>query len=350
MISRCLLAGCIFGVLSGCAQYYIQTGQLDAQLDSWEQTHHYQKALDAIAQLPADHPNHLAYEARSKALLSQQQNYIQATIDQANSLARKRQWHEALDRYQDALVGNPDQPHLQQGFDNLRLQRQIYNTKLQHQLNLVEATTLRRRLQLFAELQRSNPERLDYKKELEALRLQQQELYDFLVRCAEDGLEFTNFTHGQQCLKMAKGIRPAEAGQELLSQLSSRYQQIDKRSQSVRERRSQQQLSVLEQGFKAALAQRDYLKARDLLEQQEQLNPNSSHLITIRLELDAEIDQYVRQQMQLGADAYSAGQIERSLKIWQPLLPLDPDNLRLQSDIQRAERFTRKLKSLQQNQ
>ena len=49
IINRVLLTGCLLGVLSGCARYYIQTGQLDTQIDSWEQTHHYQKALDARA-------------------------------------------------------------------------------------------------------------------------------------------------------------------------------------------------------------------------------------------------------------------------------------------------------------
>ncbi|RRJ83697.1 hypothetical protein [Aestuariirhabdus litorea] len=350
MTNRPLLIGSLLLLLSGCAQYYIKTGQLDNQLDNWEQAHQYQKAIDALDQLPPSHPNLGAYTSRRQALERQQSRFINNTDEQANALARKRQWQAAIELYQQALDGNPGQPRLQKGLDNLVAQRQIYNTKLQHQLNLEEASTLRRRLQLYSELARSDPDRRDYQRTLETLREQQQSLYQFLVRCAEDGLEFTNFTHGQHCLNLAQGIRPEQLPKKPLIQLSQRYQQLDKRSASARERRNLQQLSALEQRYKAALAQQDYLKARELLDQQEQLNPDSSHLLSTRLELEAEIEQYVAQQMQLGANAYTAGQIEQSLKIWKPLQPLSPDNLTLQADIQRAERFTQKLKSLQKTQ
>ncbi|MCL6415202.1 hypothetical protein MIB92_06040 [Aestuariirhabdus sp. Z084] len=345
-----LLLVLTISLLTGCAQYYIQTGQLDDQLDAWESSNQYQKAIEAIEQLPAAHPHRDAYEQRESQLRTAQKKYIHRTINEANALTRKRQWQAALELYQQALDGNPDQGQLKQSYDNIWMQRQIYNTKLRHQLKLIEASTLKRRLQLFEELARSNPQRDDYKKELETLQQQQQTLYSFLHQCAEDGLEFTNFTHGQRCLKLAQGIRPKHISAKSLELLSKRYQQLNKRNKNASDRRTQQQLSSLEQQYKTALKQQDYIQARHLLDQQESLSPDSSHLISTRLELEADIEEYVEQQMHLGAEAYSNGQIEQALTTWQPLLPLQPDNLKLQDQIQRAERFTRKLKTLQQSQ
>ncbi len=337
-------------LLSSCAQYYIQTGQLDSQLESWQTEHQYQAAISAIDQLPSDHPNYHDYQSQRDQLLKNQQRFIDKTINQANQLLGKRQWHDAILLYQQAIAGNPNQPQLIAAYKNSQSQLLIYTTKLQHQLNLTDASVLRKRLQLITELQRSNPDEPDFQLQLAAVTERQQELHDFLTECARNGVQYPNFSHGEKCLLWARETLPTGTSDKDLVALEKHYKQQHKQSSNARDRKVQQKISALEQQYHEALKEQDYLLSRELLDQQDLLLPSNTHLITTRLELDAEIEAYVQQQIKLGADAYSNGNINKALEIWHPLLPLSPDNLMLLGHIQRAESFANKVKSLQNTQ
>ena len=102
--------------------------------------------------------------------------------------------------------------------------------------------------------------------------------------------------------------------------------------------------------FRQAKANLDYTSARYNIEILLDLDPHDKTYIKLKKQLETDINNHLKNDIQQGKLLYSKGNISEALETWESLLQIDPGNDELISLIARAKKVTRKIEKLEQSQ
>jgi len=80
------------------------------------------------------------------------------------------------------------------------------------------------------------------------------------------------------------------------------------------------------------------------------LNPDHQQAIKLRSDLKLEISNFVASKITLGKELYSQKKIQAALTIWKQAKELAPTNSELSQLITRAEKVSKKIETLENNQ
>lgn len=336
-------------LLNGCAYLASVSGDLDAQLDRWVAQLEYGKALAALNHVKPTRADYAALMKKRDTILIKAEQYERETVGQAAELARRGQWEQALERYEQALARVPDGKIVQTGHAQLLRQQAARLDELELDLLIARGEGLLHLLPAYTNRANVDPRSWRAQRELRTAQEDAERIALELTRRGRAALEQRDLNQARRSLPLALRLHPSpetkQANQDLLRRLGPPAAQTTK--PAAKPGREDDTRELL-QRYRQAYGNKDWGEAQRLLALLELQPSPPDDIAQLRSELNAEVAEAVNRHIEQGIALYSDGKYERALAVWQQVLQLDPGNERARAHIERAERVLEKLRTLQE--
>lgn len=325
---------------ASCSGYYARSDNLDEQIDLWLKEHQYARIEKTLALLKKDHPDYKKIKSRIPAINRQKNNYINSAIKTARTQKNNNQWQAAIDDLELTLSHIPDDNKLRAEYDSLIVEREIRINELRKMMLIRKARTLLQYASVYQQLEQLIPNDFNAQHEIDGYNQEREEIADLLMSCTNHALSKRDYFLATECLTLSNQLVASQEKQQLLKTAVASRKKLDKK------RRSKQLLS----NFHQAKDKQDYASARYNIEILLDLDPRDNTYIKLKKQLEADINNHLKKDIQLGNMLYSKGNISEALETWESLLQIDPGNEDLIALIARAKKVTLKIEKLEQSQ
>lgn len=325
---------------ASCSDYYAKSDNLNSQLDLWLAEDEYGRIDKTLQLLKDSHPDYKKIKARIPAINKQKNIYIKNAVKTARKLKNKNQWQAAIDGLEQTLAHIPNNKKLNTEYNSLVTERDIRITELRKMMLIRKARTLLQYASVYQKLQQLIPNDYNAQIEIDEYSREREEIADLLMSCTHHALSNRDYFLATECLTLSNKLVPSKEKQGLLKTAVANRKKLDKK------RRSKQLL----RNFQQAKANRDYASARYNLEILLDLDPKDKTYIKLKKQLETDVTNRLKNDIQQGKLLYSKGNITEALETWESLLQIDPGNDDLIALIARAKKITRKIEKLEQSQ
>lgn len=328
-------------LLSGCAQFYAQQGNVNAQIDTWVEQHRYDRALETIAALDPEHDQYQELNQRADVIESKRDTYIEQTLQEAARCEPEGDWAKAVAILDDALERLPNAPELQ-------AQRAEYEERRLNSIDRSERAILLARGRFLLstraseeDLLKANPDGFFSQQRYRAFQQELQQVSRQLYAVGRQALYENRSTDAVAALTLSNQLSPNDLSQELLSSIQQAQREERTARRNEETAAAEQQWPVLETGFQQALRLNDLVGARRLVAEMEEIDPEAAQ--PYREQVQRRIDREAAALAERGQLLYSQGFLREALDVWREALQLKPDDPDLQANAQRAETFLENL-------
>lgn len=328
-------------LLSACAQLPGRPPTPDIEQLLTE--HRYLSALKAV---DLQRQRDGGHEQQREQIIARARDYQRAMLEEARALQQQSQFAKAQRLFETARAELPASAALDEFASQFYPARDHYIQRHLDELVRLRAPALARQNAAYLALCQAAAE-----PELEALvERQQQDIQYFAPLIAQAGaqaLDQGEYTRAKQYLAIANLLTPSP---ELAQQLKSAEQAVAasrQKKQIARTTEKEQRYRDLMYALHQSLDQRDFLAARDQLEQARALNIHTSELDAIQKQLDEAIATFVALHVDSGDRLYANGRIEDALRHWRLADVLSPSP-EIKEKIEKARKFIGRLHQLQQ--
>ena len=323
-----------------CSGYYAHSKNLNSQIDIWLSENQYTRIEDTLKLLEKDHPDYKKIKARIPDINRKKNSYINKIIKTTNTRKNNGQWQSAIDGLELALSNIPGDKKLSAEYESLINERDILINELRKMMLIRKARTLLQYASVYQQLQQLIPNDYNAQSEIDEYNREREEIADLLMGCTNHALANRDYFLATECLTLSNQLVSSKEKQQLLKTAVANRKKVDKK------RRSKQLLS----NFRQAKANLDYTSARYNIEILLDLDPHDKTYIKLKKQLETDINNHLKNDIQQGKLLYSKGNISEALETWESLLQIDPGNDELISLIARAKKVTRKIEKLEQSQ
>lgn len=329
-------------LLAGCTHLPWGPGTGTGSIDNMRQQHRYNSALavlDAEAKSAPDYPS------RRQALIQEAQQYQTQVLHDVDELAKQKQFAQAQALLDKILPELPESDELRSFTEQFQNNRDRYVQKTLDQLYQLRVSQLPREATIYQALQNSASD-----PELRALAARHQQDTEFFARqlaaAGAQALAQGENSKAVQYLTVANQLNPSP---QLAQQLSRAEQAISnnrEKYQAARYAEREQKYRELNGGIQQALQDRDYVAARQLLEQAKALSIHNEDTEAYQRKLDTAVNAFVKRRVEDGNRRYANGHIEEALQIWRQADSLAPSQ-ELKERIEKAQKFMERYQQLQ---
>lgn len=335
--------------LNGCAYLASVSSDLDARLDRWVAQQEYGKALAALRHIKPTHANYALLMKKRDAILIKSEQYERDTVAQATELARRGQWAQALERYEQALTRLPEGKTLRAGQAQLLKQQAARLDDVELDLLIARGEGVLQLLPIYTKRASMDPRSWQAQRELRAAQETAERIGLELTRRGRNALEQRDLNQARRSLPLALRLYPSpetkQANQDLLRRLGPPAPAG--KPATARAGRDDETPDLL-QRYRKAYGSKEWSEAQRLLALLELQASPPDELAQLRSELNAEVTEAVNKHIESGIAWYSDGKYEQALIVWQQAQQLDPGNERIRAHIERVERVLEKLRTLQE--
>ena len=353
-LRRLLLLVTLLAQLGGCAYVSTLAGDFDQRIDHWVAEREYGKALNAIDWVRPDDPRYRELQAKRAMIEKLARAYEKDIIGKAQALAGQGDWSGALSLYDQALAHLPNSRALRKGRDRLSVIQLSRSRELEHDLVVQRGKWLARAIPVQERLAQVNPRDRETRRRLEDLRREAHEIADKLYADGTDAINADDIPRAQSSLSLAAQLEDAPKIGAALKRVRNRRARSVRHAQKAREKaaneKHQQQVDATVAQYRDALAHGEYVRAQALMMQLEGLAGSDPTIDGMRANLDRTVHARVERYLQDGATAYSLGNFEQALGLWDKALELEPNNTRAKERAERARRVLRNVRELRQKQ
>ncbi len=332
--------------LSSCAYIDAQRDDVDSLITKWLSEQEYDKARDTLTKVKTTHPQYLKLMLRKKEISKQSDKFISKTIKQAQFFIKENKWEDAYTVYDFALNRISEDKKLNSSYDLYIKKRQIYIDNLKHKLLIYNATLLINAIPLQKKIALAMKETSVEQKKYDSLEKQAAETVDLLAICSSESLKFKKINDSKTCIQLAFKLTPSEEVVKLLKQNQIKINQLTAGKKQKKQQAATSTFSKRLNEYKAAFDKNDLFTANKKLTRLLAENKNNYELVKLKSELDEATNKKITSGIETGRILYSKGNIKLALDKWLRLKELDPENVELNSHINRAERVLRKLRNL----
>lgn len=312
---------------------------------SIEQLRDEHRYLTALKTLNARRGAIKNFDEQRDALLDQARQYQSEMLRDARALQAQQQFEKAQQLFEQARAELPDSRDIDQFGEQFYPARDRYVQHYLDELIRLRTLPLARQHATYQALEKAAAE-----PELKQLVERHQQDVDYfaplIAKAGAQALEQGEYTRAMQYLTAANQLAPSP---QITQQLKSTEQAIaanKQRQQIARTSEREQRYRDLSYALQQSLDQRDFLAARDQLEQARALGIHADELDTVQKQLDEAIGVFVAQHIDSGNRHYANGRIEEALQHWRQadLLVSTPE---LKEKIEKAQKFIGRLQQLQ---
>lgn len=321
----------------GCATLVAKSPDANLQIESWIKNHKYDKALETIAAMSADHGDYERLIRSVPSIKKQREQFIMTVIQQAKSFEPQQDWVNALSTINSGLAKLPQSPELRGLYD-------YYEEKRQARINNDEAAIVIAKAQYIID---SRPFQESKLYNADNAFSAQQEFNDYLDQALEVSRQL--YAIGQRYWQQDKGLQASKAlrlsiqtaNNELSAELLAEIEQLLGSELAAQNDNSSaakaDQIDPLVSEFYRHLRADNFVAAQITLNELRALNYNGS--FTLQQRLQTRKNSRVEALINNGNRLYNSGHIQAAIEQWQLAQTLAPDNQAISQQLARAERF-----------
>jgi tetratricopeptide (TPR) repeat protein len=331
-------------LLSGCQMNgQLKDDELQLQLDNYVAGHHYQRAIDLIAK---QQPQTDEHTLRHRQLVDSAEHYRRSVTKQADGLAVKSRWVEALSVMQKGVTSYSS-AEMRAHYDNLVKRRDNYLQDHWRRLNYQRASVIPQNITEINKLLSAQPS--DKQADLLATQYAQEslQLLVSVIETAEINESKGRYTLAKTNYQLAKKLSLNKQYNDEISRLDAKLLALHRNKRQQQSQLKIKQKKKLESQFLASIASGDLLVAERQLAKVAELGIDSQRLQRYQEVLNQKIASAVSVLVIKANTAYTLGEIESAIVDWQQALALQPNNAVVVEKLARAKAFKNYYESLQ---
>lgn len=327
---------------SGCSLLYSYSDNLPQRLDQWTSEKKYSAALKTIKHIKPSHKDYRLIQKKKKFIVEKMNAYEQNIINESTMLSKQGNWIKAFNLLDIATENIFDTKNIGKHHANLISKRKIViltyeNEVLYNQAKfLIEEMILYKKIKTTVSVNEANSLHITKFDDLrEKISLSLSEL-------SQQQYKNNQFNNALNTINLALKLDPEL---DTVKKLKITKKLIDDATKSIKAERFKKAkllLSKLSQGYSHSILS----KAKSTIVSLEKNNNENKSNTKLISQLKKHLSKGIKQRFEAASNLYSKGKTQEALSIWKELKELDPDNTKLQSHIERAEKILRKLKKL----
>ncbi len=346
-----IVAGLVLAVshLAACSHFGSSAGETRvSRIDRLIEEKDYHRAQGLLADIQPEDPLYSKVQSKLKAVRKEIWNFERAAIKAAVRYEQKRQWQLADQTFDDALERLPESKILSAAYAQYDQRRQVYKKILRVELLINEGEQLLKDARAYTQIANIEPVGFFTRLEIKAYKDKRYHVSRRLFDSGQAALVREDFRLAQRCLLIANRLHGSPDIEQALKiarvEIDRSRSRVNYKALTAKtfRRMLADYKRMLEDGKFFAAQQRMHYLQKQFSDQRE--------LKALADELQLVIRDEVRRATEEGRKLYSEGQVQEALTEWKRVLPLDPNNADLKSNITRAERVLENIRILTKKQ
>ena len=326
--------------MPACSLLHTTPESLDHDLNLWLSQHEYDKIDYALQNLDINDKTFKFALDKSDAITIKKNEFINNASVKAQKHKASNEWHQALNVYDNALKKINEEPRLIHEKYNLLIERDEQITTLKKDMLMERAHSLISYRKIYDKLNNLIPHDHDAQFDIDRYNAERIEIANHLNKCGDQARKSNQYEVARDCYALSDNLTPSNQKKLWLSKINTQL-----KNKSIKKR--QKELLEL---YEAAYKTHEYNKAQTYLNALLTITPSHEKAKTLLESLNIEIKKLVLDKTSSGKTLYSENKIEDALKLWQKAALLEPDNSELIQLINRAEKVSKKIQSLEETQ
>lgn len=337
--------------LSGCSTYIAsKQDDLLTQIDVWSAENEYGKAFETLGYVKKTHPQYADLQKRKKSLQAEANDYEKKIYKEIYKRIQGKRWAAALDLIDEAKEKHPEGKKILQA-------EKLLLTKQQAQLDIIDRNIMLERSQwmietlpIYQSKLKTDPRSEELKRHVKKLTAEAMALAKELTDLSKQAIKDKHFITARSRINQAIALDPTAKRKKIAESLKRRAkktQKKKKKAQKITQKKKQRSILLdIEKSFKAG----DLLQTRELISRLDKEERNNSELLQLEQELDRSINYTIQSYFSEANKAYTDGEFNHAIDLWEQVLLYDPDNAIAIKNIKRANKVIDKLSTLREKQ
>ena len=328
--------------ISGCSLLYSYSDNLPQRLDQWVKEKKYNVALNTIDYIKPGHKNYRTIQKKKKFIVKQMNAYESAAIKKSTLLVTQGNWIKALKLLEEVADNIVDAKKIDKHHANLLSKRHIVISAYENDVLYSQATNLVAEMKLYGKIKKTVSK--DEKNQLNISEFDdlREETSLRLATLSEQQYKKSQYNNALTTISLALKLKPDDKIVTRLKTTKKRIKKVTKLKKASYLKEAKVLLGKLSQGYSHEILNKT---KTTIVWLNKNKDGDKSYQVLIN-KLKKHLAKGIKQRFEAARNLYSKGKTQEALSIWLKLKELDPDNAKLQSHIERAEKVLIKLKEL----
>lgn len=327
---------------SGCSLIYSYSDDLPQRLDQWMVEKKYNTALNTIDYIKPTHKDYRIIQHKKKIILKKMAAYEYMAFDKSTRLASQGNWIKAFELL-DEVAGNiTNTTNIEKHREQLLIKRNKIITSYENDVLHAQAINLTNKMELYEKIKKTVSKNENNQLNISEFDELRKETTIRLTTRSEKQFRLGQYDNALTTIDIALKLKPDAETVLHLKNIKKRIKEVTKQKKLSNLKKAKILLSKLSQGYSHAILK----EAKETILWLNKHKENKKEHLELIAELKKHLTAGIKQRFEAARKLYSEGKTQEALSIWLELKILDPDNAKLQSHIERAEKVLLKFKEL----
>lgn len=327
---------------SGCSLIYSYSDDLPQKMNQWIAEKKYKLALNTISYIKPDHKHYSVLKRKKAIIRKKMAAYEETSIKQSNKYSEQGNWIAALNLLNEVEGNITNTKNIEAQRTKLLKKRSKVITAYENDVLNSQAEHLANKMPLYKKI--NNTVYKNEKNELDIAKFDRsrQETSLKLRKRSEKQYKKGQYDNALTTIDHALKLNPDEYIVSDLNKLKENIAKETKLRKTAYLIEIKTLINKLSQGYS-----HDILKeTKEKIIWVNKIKDNETVYSGLILKLKKHLAAGIKQRSGAARNLYSKGKTQEALSIWIELKELEPDNAKLQSHIERAEKVLLKLEKL----
>ena len=326
--------------LSGCSLIYSYSDNLPQRVDQWIIDNKYNVALNTISYIKPSHKNYRILQKKKKIIQEKMVAYENIAIKKSTKLSTQGEWIKAFKLIDESSKNLLDKKNINKHRAILLSKRNKLIASYENNILYDQAKNLVDKMPLYEKINKTVSSSERNQLDIVAFNDARHETSLRLAQRCEQQYKNALYDDALTTIDFALKLNPEKEVVSRLKIIKVRVKAELKLLEASHLNKIKTLLGKLSQGY-------SHLILKEAKETIAWLKKNKikSHLVLAK-KLTERLNAGVKQRFEAARSLYSKGKTQEALSIWLELKELEPENIKLQSHIERAEKILIKLKKL----
>ena len=326
--------------LSGCSLIYSYSDNLPQRVDQWIIENKYNVALNTISYIKPSHKNYRILQKKKKIIQEKMIAYENMAIVKSTTLSKQGEWIKAFMLIDQAAQNLPDKTKINKHRELLLVKRNKVIAAYENSILYDQAKNLVDKMPLYEKINKTVSASERNQLDIAAFNDARHETSLRLAERSEQQYKNALYDDALTTIEFALKLNPNKDITSHLKNIEARIKAELKLLEASYIKKSKILLGKLSQGY-------SHLILKEAKETITWLNKSKEpSYLELAEKLTERLNAGVKQRFEAARSLYSKGKTQEALSIWLELKELEPENIKLQSHIERAEKILIKLKKL----
>lgn len=327
---------------SGCSLLYSYSDDLAQRLDQWTAEKKYNTALNTIDYIKPTHKDYHLIQKKKKNILNKMNSYESNAIKKSTQLTKQGSWIKAFELLDEVKENIVDTQKIEKHRSKLLIKRNKVITNYENDILYSQAIDLAGKMKLYNKIKKTVSKDEDNQLDISEFDKLRQETSLRLMQRSEQQYKKGQYDSALTTIDIALKLKPNEDIVSGLNDIKKRVTKETQHKKTVYIKEIKNLLNKLSQGYSHAILKETKEKIKWL----NTIKGDEKVYLKLISKLEKHLAAGTKQRFEAARKLYSEGKTQEALSIWIQLKELDPDNVKLQSHIERAEKVLLKLKEL----